>query len=104
MKLALTLVFFACVGLSVQTVHNGLENKKDVVCGLCKTVGTYIKELIEQNFPEEKVEQEVKNLCDSLDGELKEICNIVFPPLVKTIYEELQSKTPEEVCELLGFC
>ncbi|XP_057660625.1 prosaposin-like [Diorhabda carinulata] len=103
MKFALALVLFACVGLSVQAAHLR-QNKGELLCELCTTVANYIKELIQENLPEEKVKEDVQQLCNGLPTDLKEICTNDILPLVDNIYKDLASLTAEDVCKALEFC
>ncbi|XP_056643365.1 prosaposin-like [Diorhabda sublineata] len=104
MKFFFALVLFACVGLSIQAAHPKIKNKGGLVCNICETVASYVKELAEEDITEEDVTKQIEALCNVLPGTMKDLCTDDVLPYVEDIYDAIESQTAEEICESLNLC
>ncbi|CAG9837016.1 unnamed protein product [Diabrotica balteata] len=98
MKTSFVLAVLVCVGLTVSA------QKNDFLCDACVGLANVVQEYVRKDIPLSEVEEEVKELCKILPGDLEDLCEEKLLPEVDNIYNQLNSTTPQEICEFLEFC
>ncbi|XP_037274476.1 prosaposin [Rhipicephalus microplus] len=77
----------------------------DDVCDICKVVVKFVYDELQDNKTEEEVKKLLDSVCTLLPESLKQTCmdtvNTYYDQLVQLI---VQGFTPEEVCEQLSLC